>query len=207
MPSSASLAIVKQQTRSTAASAGISAALMLYFGYSSFFVDSAGGMTLEYTLKVGGWAMAVSALGLLTGMGLALLFDALASMVVGLGFLGCAALLLPGGDLQGLLCGVFGFMFISSGLRSWHGYRSWLSLPASPVPVAMDANLQQGSTFPSATAVEPEKYRPADRPVDQSDSPPPSARSPDEPPGQLEDQTPPDGFLTQFAPQDRSTEQ
>jgi hypothetical protein len=119
---------VASVVRSQALSAGIAAALLLYFGFTSIWFSAA--VTLEFTLKVGGIAMAVSTVLLITGIPFALLFDGVAAMVIG------AGLALSGIrwcvdiqriDFQGLLNFVFAAIFASSGWRNYQSYRTVMS--------------------------------------------------------------------------------
>ena len=115
----------RAQVRGQALWAGIAACIMLYFGLSAVFSDNLSGDLLRYTLVYGGICMAVSTLLLLSGQRFALLFDGMVAMAVG-GALVLSGLLWLGYlrtiDLTGILGLIFGYLFFTSGLRSYKDY-------------------------------------------------------------------------------------
>jgi hypothetical protein len=118
-----SYAIPTISIRSRAIWSGIAALLLCYFGFSgSWVVFSTSGWIYVYTLQLGGVAMAVCTLLLLSGWRTALAIDGIASMLIGGGLLASGLLMLIGGAMQGLLNLVFGYMFASSG---WSSYSDW----------------------------------------------------------------------------------
>ena len=108
--------------RSQAVWAAIAAGLMLFFSFGQEYEGLVlATQVFEYTLKVGGIAMAVSAVLLFVGRPFALLFDGLTSIAIG-GFLALSCLLMfvevRGVAFQGLLNLMFGYMFVGSGRQS-----------------------------------------------------------------------------------------
>ena len=128
---------VASRVRGNAGSAGLAAALLIFFGFfyvakptgSDLFARSA--LAFVYALRVGGIAMAGLAVWSLLGHRLVLIVDALVSVTIGVVFgLSGVGMLIGGGDvLQVVLNVVFGGMFISAGLRNGRAYSS-LTLPA-----------------------------------------------------------------------------
>ncbi len=122
---------VVSHVRRNAGSAGLAAALMLFFGFShlarpvgnDLFAVSA--MLFYHTLRIGGIVMAVIAAWSLLGRPLVLVVDAVASVAIGICFaLSGVGLLAGGGEaLQSILNVVFGCMFIGAGVRNWREYR------------------------------------------------------------------------------------
>jgi len=114
-----------REVRSQVVWAAISAVLLLYFGWGRGEVINytSGAAILDWTCKIGGLAMALSTLVLLTGKPWALLYDGVAALAIGVGiFLGGVLWLGGGIDTQGLLMLVFGYLFAQSG---WHSYSMW----------------------------------------------------------------------------------
>lgn len=120
--------------RSRALWPGIAALLLCYFGFFYYSGGvTTGGWVLFYTLRLGGVAMAVSTLLLLTGWKTALAIDGIASMLIGGGLFASGMLMISGDTTQGLLNLVFGYMFASSGWSSYSDWR-WIagSIPTNP---------------------------------------------------------------------------
>ena len=113
------------QVRRQALWAGIAACVMLYFGLSTGFSDDLSGEVLRCTLVYGGICMAVSTLLLLSGQRFALFFDGIVAMAVG-GALVLSGLLwfgyLKSIDRTLILGLLFGYLFFTSGLRSYKDY-------------------------------------------------------------------------------------
>ena len=122
---------VASHVRRNAGSAGLAAALLLFFGFShlarpvgnDLFAVSA--MLFYHALRVGGIVMAVVAAWSLLGRPLVLVVDAVASVAIGICFaLSGVGLLAGGGEaLQSILNVVFGCMFIGASVRNWREYR------------------------------------------------------------------------------------
>ncbi len=130
---------VAARVRQNTVSAGIAAALLLYFSYGGgrFNVpdgDDAvaiGGAILIHTLKLGGFAMLAAAIWSASGSRHALIFDGLCSMIVGVLFIVSGAMMMIGGG-GGVLYIIFGVMFIVAGKRN---ASEWAALaPAQPTP-------------------------------------------------------------------------
>ncbi|HNQ23723.1 MAG TPA: hypothetical protein PKK06_11570 [Phycisphaerae bacterium] len=124
--------------RQTAGPAAIAAACLLIFGY---YVSGAFGSSLFlvahsimlWTLRIGGVAMVISAAWCWWGRPSALLFDGVAAIVIGMLLLVSAALMIVAGamGLAQALYLVFGYLFVSSGARSWRTYRDLMTYPGS----------------------------------------------------------------------------
>jgi len=130
---------VTAQVRQNALSAAIAAGLMLYFAFSGggYALNEGntlfdiGGRIFVHTIQIGGFVMAAAALWSATGMIVALLFDAIASIIIGLLFCVSAAMMMLDGGV-GALYIVFGVMFIIAGVRNG---RQWADL-SNGAPVA-----------------------------------------------------------------------
>jgi hypothetical protein len=183
--------------RNQAVWAAIAAVMMLYFGFRSVFIgESFAVKLLQYTLQIGGIGMAVSALLLFIGRPIALLVDGVMAMIIGIALCLVGILMLvveKQVDVQTLLYVVFGYLFFTSGLRS---FRDFCRL--GEVPEAQAHTADAAAPYNSATAKTPPTTTPA-----HEDSPPEEAfrtteRTPDtEPP-------PPEGYLSSFADDDAS---
>ncbi len=117
--------------RANAGSAAFSAACLIYFGFFRFAIPtvtslfSLGDAVFNYTLRIGGVAMAGIALWCLIGSSAALLVDGFVSVAVGLllAFSG-VAMLLGGGSAMGQgIYILFGGMFAAAGVRNVRLYR------------------------------------------------------------------------------------
>lgn len=148
--------------RRNAGTAGLAAALLLFFGFyylarpSGSDLFSIVALVFYYTLRLGGIAMAVVALWSLSGRATALFVDAIVSVAIGVLLILTGLGLLTGGDLvQPVLNVVIGGMFISAGWRSGQEYfalgRATFHAPTS---VAQEASLaseyHSGQLDPSA---------------------------------------------------------
>ena len=222
---------VKQRIRATAWWAGVAAALLLYFGYQTFFLtgDHAaariGATVLEYALKAGGWAMVVATVWLAIGMRQALLYDAVATALVGAAFFVGGGLLFVGSmSITAVLYVIFGVIFIGSGRRSWQEHQllrapsgvepGWRQAVASPT--GQDARAEQAPDAPTdslasrlrqRTQQAPQEPPPSSPPLPESappptpEPPPPAPEPPREPKADTTSKADPapDGFLAQFA--------
>ena len=135
--------------RNTIWAAG-AAVIMLYYGlYHGLGGDPQpdlparfriGSWLVLYSLQIGGGLMVLSAILSLTGAGPALLFDALASVVIGACLAAAGMLLMSGIEMQSLLLILFGAVFIHSGYRNWREYFSLAAPDVRGVPAeAQDA--------------------------------------------------------------------
>jgi len=132
--------------KTQAASAWIGAALLLFFGFGYLSEPSGTDLfakaywVLLQTLRVGGIAMAVVALFLMTGQAMALACDAFVSIAVGLLLIGTGVVMfVDGGDIvQSAINVICGSGFASSGRRSWQAYaamRARAPSPSEPPPL------------------------------------------------------------------------
>ncbi len=151
----------KRRVRSTALWAGLAAVIMLFFGYrGDWELPEAnpmrtGAMIFVYTLKIGGWVMAVEALWLLTGARAALFCDGAVTMLIGLLLVAGGLMMTPGNIGQAVLFILFGLLFIHSGLRSWRdavacSYPS-PDEPSTAPPAAANASGDQDGSGPGGT--------------------------------------------------------
>lgn len=122
---------IASEVRRTAIHTGIAALLLLLFANQFAFPKAVtnafevGDTLFNYVLRIGGAAMALVTIALLSGHHLALVADAAASCAVGAGLAASGALLIVGGgglQVNFVLDGIFGVMFIASGIRSWRLY-------------------------------------------------------------------------------------
>ena len=111
------------------------AAIMLWYGLGEWVIEEGayGERLLIYTLQVGGGLMALSALLSLTGARFALLFDAAASVAIGVALLASAALIYTHMPKQSLLNVLFGVVFLHSGFRNWQDYRALVPATTSGI--------------------------------------------------------------------------
>lgn len=179
--------------RAQAPWAGIAAVAMLYFGFWHLFDDAFAAQLIGYTLKAGGIAMAASAVLLLTGLPVALLFDGVVAALIGvalaLGGLLWFAAIRPV-DFSGILYVAFGYVFFNSGRRGLSDYLRVNPLFIDTPPAgAAGEPYESSSGFSSAASVAPASVTP---------EPPPA-------PDELADA--PEGYLSSFADDKRDPSQ
>lgn len=118
----------RRRVRATAFWALIGGGLMVWFGSGGWVIPSispiytATATAFVWTLKIGGGVMLAVAALCLTGAGVALLFDAVACMVIALLLAVCGAVFMTNGELNGLLMLVFAVMFGAAGRQSWGAF-------------------------------------------------------------------------------------
>ena len=125
---------VRSAVRRNAIWAAGAALIMLYYGlYHGLGGEPspdlplrlrAGSWLVFYTLKIGGGLMLLSAVFSLIGASPALLFDALASVAIGVCLAAAGLLRMSGVEMESLLLILFGAVFIHSGYRNWREYFS-----------------------------------------------------------------------------------
>jgi len=104
------------------------AVIMLYFGMGksvpagTIAPQTQGWALFLYTLKIGGAAMALSALLSLLGLPLALMYDAVVSVVIGMALALSGALIYPDNSYQAIFNIVFGILFGYCGWRNWQEF-------------------------------------------------------------------------------------
>lgn len=112
--------------RKEAVWAAIAAAMMLYFGFTfQVAEDSLSPRLLLLTLRYGGFAMLLSAGLLALGAPIALMFDGIFAMLIGAGLALAAILWLVATrslEIVTVLELVFGYLFLSSGLRNFREF-------------------------------------------------------------------------------------
>jgi len=148
------------RVRSQGASAAIGAALLLYFGFVVLAEPERTGLfgwsawMFFHTLRIGGVATAVAAALLWIGHPVALLFDAVVTLPIGILLIvtGIGMLVDGGGAFQSVINVACGALFISSGL---HGGRVFAELrgvqPSDPGPaVQPDAARAETRIVPEA---------------------------------------------------------
>lgn len=128
--------------RDNAMYAGFAALLMLYYGfhvglvgYSDSAIYNTSVSICDWTMKIGGIALAAIAVGGAAGIAEVLAVDAVVSLVIGASFLFCGLIwLLTQGDWEGLLFIVFGGMFLNAARGCWNSFRGGRQyLPVAPV--------------------------------------------------------------------------
>ena len=125
---------IRSAVRQNAVSAAIAAACMLYFGFRAFAEPTGASLfersnwILFHTLRIGGIAMALVAIGSWLGYRPVLMVDAVVSTVVGLLFIvsGGGMLIDGGAAIQNALVILFGLMFVSAGVRTARRH-AWLN--------------------------------------------------------------------------------
>jgi hypothetical protein len=113
--------------------AAVAAVLMCYFGFNAPWAFAPGASPFlkasaylfDYTLQIGGIAMAVLAVWCWLGMITALAVDGVVSLLIGVLFIlsGGGMLMYGGVDLNAILIILFGMMFFGSGRHNWRTYR------------------------------------------------------------------------------------
>lgn len=136
--------------RRNAGSVGIAAALLIYFGFLAGLISPTGTSLFDWgnwiffhTLRVGGIAMAGITVWSMLGRPVALLADALVSIVIGVLFvLSGVIMLIDGGRGQAFLNIIFGVMFASAGVRNgrvWAGRMTTRTNSADNEPGVFEA--------------------------------------------------------------------
>ncbi len=215
---------LRSAVRASAWGPGLAALLLLYFAYAGgrFQVPEGtgafeiGGRIVVHTLEIGAWLMVLVTLCLVIGRVWALLFDAVASILVGSALCVAAALIMfgGGGGFQSGLYGVFGLMFVLSGVRTG---REWSRLRWFVEVAPGESNAPTPET-PAPTDSLPSQLRKSMARVEGDDrteagsvatAPPPAESvaeiepaAPKPPPGATDDVASPEGFLASFAPED-----
>lgn len=129
-------------------SAGLAALLLIYYGFFAFVLGTVeaygafeiGERLFIHAMRIGGVVMAMVAVGSLLGQPILLLADALASILIGLCFVGGAILMSLEGGLD-LIVLVAGVLFVVGGLRSG---RLWAELDAGGGGGGQTAGLDAG---------------------------------------------------------------
>ncbi len=208
-------AVVAGRVRQNVLSAGIAAAMMLWYGYSRLQIsDGAGAWGLGdkisiYTLRFGGIAMVIAALWSAAGSRWALLFDGACSALIGVLF-GLSGILLTTGGGSGFLYVIFGMVFLLGGVSN---VREWLAFaPASeagaarPVKAPDPRTLRPQDVMPTDSLAgrlrdgrQQDNHRTQKPPPLDAATPPPVPKAPPKP--AEDDKPPPEGFLSSFAPE------
>jgi hypothetical protein len=143
---------VEARVRGNVGSVGIAAGLLIFFGF--FYIarpvgDGVGGygaLTLYFTLRLGGLAMAGIAVWCSLGHPLALFFDAVVSGLIGLSLVVSGVLMVVGGWglLQPIISVICGALFISAG---WRNGRDFLRFPCGEDREQAEAADEIASSF------------------------------------------------------------
>lgn len=147
------------QLRQTALSAAVSGALMLFFGFRDIQgLDSeAYNQVIDvfvWTLRIGGFAMLLSAALCLLQFPVALAYDALAAALIGLLLIGEALGMIAiarSADILDVLLLLFGVMFVRSGWVSWASYRDGVLAENAELPEGADPEEQPGEARTDST--------------------------------------------------------
>lgn len=105
------------------------AALMLYYGIGKSIPDDVVGAQKQgwiiflYTLKIGGGAMLLSVLLSLAGVPLALMYDSVLSIAIGLALGVSGVLVYSCNSRQAIFNILFTVIFVHSGYRNWREFR------------------------------------------------------------------------------------
>jgi len=159
------------RVRQNVAPAAIGALLLLYFGFlhlaepTGTDVFGRASWVFYHTLRLGGLAMGVVALWCVLGQSVALVVDAVITVLIGvLLILTGLAMAVDGGDMiQTIINVVCGGMFISSGVRNWRDYRflgatlasTRTKIPAPPFPLPKEGRGEGQRQRESMTPVVP----------------------------------------------------
>ena len=196
--------------RAQAFYAGIAAALMLYFSYSSagWTGDPTWAThTIDLALLWGGWALAGTTVLLLIGFVWALAIDAVVTGLAAAGFLaGGLGLTVAFGGMTGFLYIIFGLMFASAARHGWQMFR-YLTASGIPAGTGVEAgqfdpgDVHADGDAPSSPWTEELAPGRAEKAVFDAPSPPPPTTNRPEPEPEPEppSEPPPDGYLAQFA--------
>ncbi len=168
------------------------ALLLLYYGFfSGSWISSVATIILEYTTKIGGIAMVISALLLLSGRPVALLIDGITSMAVGVGLAvgGLAWVIqIKGLDLTCILQLICGYLLFTHGRDSYTAYKPAVSIPNT------------GNNTPIADNDEPHSAERLIEPIPTTStthSAPQKNETVEEP--EIAKIEPPEGYLASFA--------
>ena len=119
---------IRSTVRRNAIWAAGAAVIMLYFGIGKSIPlgtvapQTQGWLLYLYALKVGGAAMILSALLSLVGIPLALMYDAVVSVAIGLALVASGVLVYPDSSYQALFNLAFGALFVHCGYRNWREF-------------------------------------------------------------------------------------
>lgn len=147
------------RVRQNVAPAAIGAAFLLYFGFFHFteptgteLFDRAS-WVFYHTLRVGGLAMAAVAVWSLLGQPTTLAIDAVVTVAIGalLILTGLGMALDGGAMVQTIINVVCGGMFISSGVRNWRDYRLFSATKTSNDPAIPPRDLGDFKRCPHAS--------------------------------------------------------
>lgn len=208
------------RVRQNVAPAAIGTAFLLYFGFfvmaepTGWDVYHRAAWVLYHTLRLGGLAMGAIAIWCILGQSIALVVDAVITVLIGsLLILTGLAMKVDGGDrVQTIINVVCGGMFISSGVRNWKEYRFISSTKASkpmaiPRPQARHLD-RTPHALPNIRRTPPFPTQGLNEPTESQTSRPSrgglrGSEGRDESRGQRESTTPielpPEGFLASLA--------
>lgn len=119
---------IRSTVRRNAIWAAGAAVIMLYFGigtsipHGTVAPQTQGWFLFLYALKVGGAALILSALLSLVGIPLALMYDAVASVAIGLALAVSGVLIYRDSSYQALFNLAFGALFVHCGYRNWREF-------------------------------------------------------------------------------------
>lgn len=143
------------RVRQNVVPAAIGAAFLLYFGFFQLIEPTGTDLfgranwVFYYTLRLGGLAMAAVAAWSLLGQSITLAVDAVVAVAIGalLVLTGLGMAVDGGAMVQTIINVVCGGMFISSGVRNWRDYRLLAAASASihtPMPTAPSPSQGEG---------------------------------------------------------------
>jgi hypothetical protein len=180
----------------------IAAGMLLFFGFTSTFLGPPTAVAiLTYTLKIGGFALLISAALLVNGRPSALAIDGIVAGIIGLAMLASALLhLIDSVEATGILLAVFGWLFASSGWHSFGTYRMVCRRLAGGAPGSQTSPApdQRTDDCASTAAAAPASTIPTPGPAAIADAPEPA----DAPGRDADIEAPdraPEGYLSSFA--------
>lgn len=211
-------AMIAYRVRQNVMSAGIAAALLLYFGFGALALVDAqslaekGHNAFIYVLRVGGILSLIAAFLCMTGKLPALAYDGVTTLLTGVAMAICVVLMMS--EYAVFLNAIIAVLFVVAGFRDT---RAWLGLLQMKI---VQANKEAGGssvsdresgesmavtkgyvTMPVIDRKPPETITPPPNPEPPISSSPPVTIEPPQAEEPIADEPAPDGFLASFAPE------
>jgi hypothetical protein len=147
--------LAREAARREAGGVGISAALLLFFGFFMFRGNPdptdlflTGDLLFRWTLRIGGIGLGLAALALMNGDPRALLADAIVTGITGLGLILSGGMMLLGGGMMAILYLIIGAVFVGNARRAFRQYTMFTN---PRVPVHAGAGYAGGSAYPDGS--------------------------------------------------------
>ena len=160
------------------------ALFLIYYGFSGGWTPSVATTILEYTCKIGGIALAISVLVLLSGRLFALLFNGIVSIPTGLGLVIGGVMWFnqnKGLDLTTIVEIVFGFILLNGGWSCISSYRRYAAItgtlnesrdPAGEISTTTQRAIESASSTPPASFSASETSDVVEKPAEPEIEPP-----------------------------------